>query len=403
MLGRDSYDLIIVGGGIVGTTLAVALKNTGLNIAMIEERPLEVAASRRQAYALSLMSSRIFTGLGIWDKISPSIGKFRHIRLSDADFPIFVPFVVDELKTDYLGYVGEHQVILTALHNASQDCDRIDWLSPAKVLEVKYGAETATVTLEEATQTRKITAKLVIGADGAKSAIRQGAQIKTKGWKYWQSCVAFTIKHQLDRNDTAFERFWPTGPMGILPLRGDRCQIVWTNPHEEAKKLQEMPEGEFIKKLEAYTGGLLGKIALVSPRALFPVQLMQSDTYVKPRLALIGDAAHCCHPVGGQGLNLGIRDAAALAQVLKEAAEKQEDIGALSTLKSYEKWRKSENLAILGFTDFLDRLFSNNWPPIVLIRRLGLAMMRGFPPLKLFALQLMTGLKGRIPQLARTC
>jgi len=353
MLGRDSYDLIIVGGGIVGTTLAVALKNTGLNIAMIEERPLEVAASRRQAYALSLMSSRIFTGLGIWDKISPSIGKFRHIRLSDADYPIFVPFVVDELKTDYLGYVGEHQVILTALHKASQDCDR------------------------------------------------QGAQIKTKGWKYWQSCVAFTIKHQLDRNDTAFERFWPTGPMGILPLQGNRCQIVWTNPHGEAKKLQEMPEAEFIKKLEAYTGGLLGKLELVSSRALFPVQLMQSDTYVKPRLALIGDAAHCCHPVGGQGLNLGIRDAAALAQVLKEAVEKQEDIGSLSTLKSYEKWRRSENLAILGFTDFLDRLFSNNWPPIVVIRRLGLAMMRGFPPLKLFALQLMTGLKGRIPQLAR--
>ena len=401
MLGRDSYDLIIVGGGIVGTTLAVALKNTGLNIAMIEERPLEVAASRRQAYALSLMSSRIFTGLGIWDKISPSIGKFRHIRLSDADYPIFVPFVVDELKTDYLGYVGEHQVILTALHNASQDCDRIEWLSPAKVLEVEYGGETATVTLEEAGQTRKITTKLVIGADGARSAIRQGAQIQTKGWKYWQSCVAFTIKHQLDRNDTAFERFWPTGPMGILPLQGNRCQIVWTNPHGEAKKLQEMPEAEFIKKLEAYTGGLLGKLELVSPRALFPVQLMQSDTYVKPRLALIGDAAHCCHPVGGQGLNLGIRDAAALAQVLKEAVEKQGDIGALSTLKSYEKWRRSENLAILGFTDFLDRLFSNNWPPIVVIRRLGLAMMRGFPPLKLFALQLMTGLKGRIPQLAR--
>jgi 2-octaprenyl-6-methoxyphenol hydroxylase len=269
------------------------------------------------------------------------------------------------------------------------------------VLEVEYGAEIATATLEEAGQTRKITTKLVIGADGARSAIRQGAQIKTKGWKYWQSCVAFTIKHQLDRNDTAFERFWPTGPMGILPLQGNRCQIVWTNPHGEAKKLQEMPEAEFIKKLEAYTGGLLGKIALVSPRALFPVQLMQSDTYVKPRLALIGDAAHCCHPVGGQGLNLGIRDAAALAQVLKEAVEKQEDIGALSTLKSYEKWRRSENLAILGFTDFLDRLFSNNWPPIVVIRRLGLAMMRGFPPLKLFALQLMTGLKGRIPQLAR--
>jgi 2-octaprenyl-6-methoxyphenol hydroxylase len=401
MLRGESYDLIIVGGGIVGTTLAVALKNAGLNIAIIEERPLSVAAARRQAYALSIMSSKIFTGLGVWDKILPSIGKFRHIRLSDADYPIFVPFVVDELKTDYLGYVGEHQVILTALQNASQDSDRIDWLCPAKVLKVEYSQEKATVTLEQAGQTREITTKLVIGADGARSAIRQAAQIQTKGWKYWQSCVAFTIKHQLDRNDTAFERFWPTGPMGILPLPDNRCQIVWTNPHAEAKKLQEMPEAEFLAKLEQYTGGLLGKLELAGPRALFPVQLMQSDTYIKPRLALIGDAAHCCHPVGGQGLNLGIRDAAALAQVLKEAVQNQQDLGSLTVLKSYENWRKSENLAILGFTDFLDRFFSNNWPPIVLIRRLGLGIMRHFPPLKLFALQLMTGLKGRIPQLAR--
>jgi 2-octaprenyl-6-methoxyphenol hydroxylase len=401
MLRGESYDLIIVGGGIVGTTLAVALKNTGLNIAIIEERPLSAAAARRQAYALSIMSSKIFTGLGVWDKILPSIGKFRHIRLSDADYPIFVPFVVDELKTDYLGYVGEHQVILTALQNASQDSDRIEWLCPAKVLQVEYGQEKATVTLEQAGQTREITTKLVIGADGARSAIREAAQIQTKGWKYWQSCVAFTIKHQLDRNDTAFERFWPTGPMGILPLPDNRCQIVWTNPHAEAKKLQEMPEAEFLAKLQQYTGGLLGKLELAGPRALFPVQLMQSDTYIKPRLALIGDAAHCCHPVGGQGLNLGIRDAAALAQVLKEAAQNQQDIGSLTVLKSYENWRKSENLAILGFTDFLNRFFSNNWLPIVLIRRLGLGIMRHFPPLKLFALQLMTGLKGRIPQLAK--
>jgi 2-octaprenyl-6-methoxyphenol hydroxylase len=401
MLRGESYDLIIVGGGIVGTTLAVALKNTGLQIAIIEERPLAVAAARRQAYALSLMSGKIFTGLGIWDKILPHIGKFRQIRLSDANYPIFVPFAVDELKTDYLGYVGEHQVILTTLQKATADSDRIEWLCPAKVLQVEYGQEEATVTLEQDGQTRTITTKLVIGADGARSAIRQESQIKTKGWKYWQSCVAFTIKHQLDRNDTAFERFWPTGPMGILPLPDNCCQIVWTNPHAEAKKLQEMPEAEFIDKLEEYTGGLLGKLQLVSPRALFPVQLMQSDSYIKPRLALIGDAAHCCHPVGGQGLNLGIRDAAALAQVLKEAIKNQQDIGSIAVLKSYENWRKSENLAILGFTDFLDRFFSNNWLPVVLIRRLGLAMMRSFPPLKLFALQLMTGLKGRIPELAK--
>ncbi|MEG3439220.1 FAD-dependent hydroxylase [Pannus brasiliensis CCIBt3594] len=400
-LPNASYDLIIVGSGIVGTILAVALQKTGAKIAIIEERPLEVVIDRRQAYALSLMSGRILKGLGVWDKIFPNIGKFRHIRLSDADYRVFVPFAVNDLKTDYLGYVGEHRVILSALIEATRERSNIHWICPARVKKVEYGENNATVTIERDGQTYPLTARLVVGADGARSFIRQEAKITTKGWKYWQSCVAFTIAHQQEYNETAFERFWPTGPMGILPLPGNRCQIVWTNPHAEAKKLQEMEESQFIARLEEYTGGLLGKLQLASERSLFPVQLMQSDTYIKPRLALVGDAAHCCHPVGGQGLNLGIRDAASLSQVLTEAIEKGEDIGSIEVLKRYEKWRKKENLVILGFTDFLDRFFSTNWLPIVWTRRFGLFVMRHVPPVKLFALQLMTGLRGRIPELAK--
>jgi 2-octaprenyl-6-methoxyphenol hydroxylase len=398
---NEPYDVMIVGGGIVGTTLAVALQKTGARIAIIEERPLAMVADRRQAYALSIMSGRILAGLGVWDKVFPHVGKFNQIRLSDADCPIFVPFVVNELKTDYLGYVGEHKVVLTALQECTRDRPHLHWLCPAQVLQVEYGQENATVTVEMNGETYPLTTKLVIGADGARSSIRQEARIKTKGWKYWQSCVVFTIEHQLECNETAFERFWPTGPMGILPLPGNRCQIVWTNPHAQAKVLQDMEESQFIAKLEVYTGGLLGKLQLVSDRDLFPVQLMQSDTYIKLRLALVGDAAHCCHPVGGQGLNLGIRDAAALAQVLTEALENGEDIGSIEVLKRYESWRKGENLAILGVTDFLDRFFSTNWLPIIWTRRCGLWTMRHFPPLKLLALQVMTGLRGRIPALAR--
>ena len=149
-----------------------------------------------------------------------------------------------------------------------------------------------------------------------------------------------------------------------------------------------------------YTQNSLGEIELVSDRVVFPVRLMQCDRYVKPRMALIGDAAHCCHPVGGQGLNLGIRDAAALAQIITEADQNQEDIGSLAVLKRYEKWRKQENLAILGFTDFLDRFFSNNWRPIVIIRRIGLWAIAHIKPLKLFSLKLMTGMKGKKPKVA---
>jgi 2-octaprenyl-6-methoxyphenol hydroxylase len=189
--------------------------------------------------------------------------------------------------------------------------------------------------------------------------------------------------------------------MGVLPLPDNRCQVVWTAPHAEAQALKELDEKEFLALLEQRTGGLLGHLELDSDRLLFPVQLMQSDRYTQSRLALIGDAAHCCHPVGGQGMNLGIRDAAALAQVLHDAHQRGEDIGDIRILKRYERWRKTENLVILGFTDFLDRLFSNRWLPVVAVRRLGLWGLRTVQPLKVLALRLMTGLLGRHPQVAQ--
>lgn len=396
-------DLAIVGGGIVGATLASALKDSGLKVIIIEAQPLEKAAAKRQAYALSVLSSRIFAGIGVWENIFPQIGKYRHVRLSDAEYPNVVKFQITDLGTEFLGYVAEHHIVLKALQEFIASCSNVSWLCPAEVIEVDYQQAGATISVEIAGQQRQIKTKLVIGADGARSRIRSLAGIKTRGWKYWQSCVAFTIKHEAPSNDTAFERFWSTGPMGVLPLPGNRCQIVWTAPHAQAKALQELDEKEFLAKLEMeyHTRDLLGKLELASDRYLFPVQLMQSDRYTKPRLALVGDAAHCCHPVGGQGLNQGIRDVAALAQVLKEAKENGEDIGNLKVLKRYERWRKQENLVILGFTDFLDRFFSNNWLPIVAVRRMGLWIMRLLPPLKVYALQLMTGLRGRVPQLAQ--
>ena len=398
---KYDYDIAIVGGGIVGATLACALKDSGLNILLIEAKPLAVAAARRQAYAVSVLSSRIFTGIGVWDEILPQIAQFRHIRLSDANYPGIVQFKLADLGTNALGYVAEHGVVLRALQELIAQYSNINWLCPATVQEVEYGESGTTIAVESAGKVQHLQTKLVVGADGSRSKIRQQAGIKTRGWKYWQSCVAFTIKHEAPSNDTAFERFWSTGPMGVLPLPGNRCQIVWTQPHAQAKVLKDLDEKEFIRKLDYHTGGLLGRLELVSERAVFPVQLMQSERYVKSRLALVGDAAHCCHPVGGQGLNLGIRDAAALAQVIQEAQHKGEDIGELAVLRRYARWRKRENIAILGFTDFLDRLFSNNLLPIVAVRRLGLWLLANLRPLKVFSLQLMTGLIGREPQLSR--
>lgn len=395
------YDLAIAGGGIIGLTLASALKNSGLKVALIEAKPYSAAAAIGQAYAVHLLSGRIFAGIGVWDKILPHIANFRHVHLSDADYPGVVKFETSDLDTDVLGYVAEHQALLKPLQEFVQACDNVTYLCPAEVVETHYQPSGVEISLSIDGEVKVIRTRLIVAADGAKSRIRQAAGINTRGWQYWQSCIVAFVKPEKGHNNTAYERFWSSGPFAILPLPGNRCRIVWTAPHAEAQALVALDDEEFLTQLSRRAGDRMGKLTLEGDRFVFPVKLMQSDRYVMPRLALIGDAAHCCHPVGGQGLNMGIRDAAALAQVLQTAHTKGKDIGELSTLKHYERWRKRENLTILGFTDLLDRMFSNNLLPIVLMRRIGLLMLRHVQPVKVFALKLMTGLKGRTPEIAQ--
>ena len=397
---KFDYDLAIVGAGIIGLTLACALKDSGLSIVLIEAKPYSVAAMKGQAYAVHMSSKRIFTGIGVWDKILPQIETFRQVCLSDADYPGVVEFQPADLGTDVLGYVAEHQALLTPLQEFMQNCPNVKYLCPAEVVQTQYQPDGVEISLK-AEGDRTIRTKLLVAADGARSRIRQSAGITTRGWQYWQSCIVAFVKPEKPHNNVAYERFWSSGPFAILPLPGNRCRIVWTAPHEEAKALVALDDEQFLTELRRRYGDRMGKLELDGDRFVFPVQLMQSDRYVLPRLALVGDAAHCCHPVGGQGLNMGIRDAAALAQVVQSAYNQGEDIGNLQVLKRYERWRKQENLTILGFTDLLDRLFSNNFLPVVIVRRLGLLMLKQIHPIKKYALQLMTGLRGRLPELAQ--
>jgi 2-octaprenyl-6-methoxyphenol hydroxylase len=395
------YDVAIVGGGIVGLTLACALKGSGLRIALIEAKPKADGLSRRRAYAITLMSGRIFRGLGVWQQILPQITTFRQIRLADANHPVVVDLQPDDVGSSELGYVGEHWVLVQALQEALGNANDVTWLCPAEVVNVDYQTNVVDLTVLVDGQPQQVKTRLLVAADGARSPIRQQAGIGTHGWQYWQSCITAVIRPEKSHENIAREHFWSSGPFATLPLPDNRCQIVLTAPHAEAKRWLEVDEAVFLDELNRRYSGQLGKLELVSDRLLFPVQLMQSDRYVHDRLALVGDAAHCCHPVGGQGLNLGIRDAAALAQVLRAAQQQHEDIGDLRVLRRYERWRKLENLIILGFTDFLDRCFSNNWLPIVATRRLGLRAMRITRPLKALALRLMTGMSGRQPELAQ--
>lgn len=394
------FDVAIAGGGIVGLVVAAALRHSGLKIAVIEALPKEQALHKPQAYAISLLSGKLLAGLGIWDGIKEKIGYFEHIQISDNNYPAIVPFAKEDVNEADLGHVAEHPVLLQALETCVEQSPHITWFRPAAVISVETHATAQHITLQQGENEISLQARLLIGADGARSHTRTLAGIQTKGWKYWQSCVAFTLKHQAPRNNVAFERFCDTGPMGILPLPGDRAQIVWTMPHAQAQRLADLPVTEFQQELRQRIGNFLGDFELTTPRRLFPVQLMQSDRYIQPRLALIGDAAHCCHPVGGQGLNLGIRDAAAIAEVILTAHQQGEDLGSMTVLKRYENWRKPENWVILGFTDVLNRFFSSHWLPMIGLRRLGLQVLRHIPPVKKLALRLMTGLLGRRPNLA---
>jgi 2-octaprenyl-6-methoxyphenol hydroxylase len=397
---RYDYDLAIVGGGVVGATLACALRESGLSVVLIEAEARSLATARGQAYNISPLSSRILDGIGVWDQICPQLGAYDKICLSDADHPNVVQFVPEDLGAENLGYVAEHRVLITALQQALNQ-SHITWLCPAKVLKTDFLADEARLEVLVDGEVREIWTRLVVGADGARSPLRQQANIRTHGWQYWQSCVVATIKPEKPHHNIAYERFWSSGPFAILPLPNNLCRIVWTAPRSEAEAIVQLDDAQFVEQLTRRFGDQMGKLAVEGERYVFPVQLMHSDRYVLSRLALIGDAAHCCHPVGGQGINMGIRDAAALAQILQIAHQQGEDIASLKVLKRYERWRKWENLVILGFTDLLDRTFSNNLLPIVLVRRLGLWALQTIFPLKAFALRLMTGLTGRTPQLAQ--
>ncbi|PSR16266.1 2-octaprenyl-6-methoxyphenyl hydroxylase [filamentous cyanobacterium CCP3] len=396
-----AVDVAIVGGGIVGLTLATALGSCGMSIAVIEAQTAAAATSRQRAYAFSLTSADIFKGLGLWPHIGSKICHFDKVQLSDGDYGRVVQFLPTDLGTDAVYYGAEHGVLMTALQGAIAAAANIHYLCSSTVKAIHDQGEWVVAEVSTPEGMVRVRSPLMVAADGKGSLLRQRAGIGSVGWRYRQSCVTTVLEPEHSHQNTAYERFWPSGPFAILPLPGNRCQIVWTAPHAEAEAILSMPEAEFMAALGQRYGTQMGQLKRLTAPALFPVQLMQCDRYIQPRLALVGDAAHSCHPVGGQGLNMGIRDAAALAEVLTAAYQREQDLGSIAVLRRYERWRRTENWVILSFTDLLTRTFSNNLWPVVVLRRSGLWVLSSVPPLKHLALRLMTGRLGRVPKLAR--
>lgn len=395
------YDVVIVGGGIVGLTLACGLRSTTahpLRVAVIEAQTAQQAAGRQRAYAFSPVSASILEGLGLWDRVGPQLTHFQRVKLSDADYQKAITFRPEDGRADAVYYSAEHTVLMQALQAAVEAAPNIDYWCESQVLAEQ---QKDVVSVVRGCDRYELHTQLVVGADGARSGVRDRANIKTFGWKYWQSCITAVLEPEHSHRNTAYEKFWPSGPFAILPLPNNRCQIVWTAPHEEAKAMLALPKDQFLAELNARYGDDMGDLKLVNEPMMFPVQLMQSKQYVQPGIALVGDAAHCCHPVGGQGLNMGIRDATALAEILQQAASNGEQLGSLTVLKRYERWRKTENWFTLSLTDFLNRSFSNRFWPLVIARRAGIWVLDSIRPLKRLILQLMTGFFGRLPMKAK--
>jgi 2-octaprenyl-6-methoxyphenol hydroxylase len=391
----SSYDVVIVGGGIAGLTLACGLRSSSLNIAIIEAQ--SAPEKRPRAYALSPMSARIFQDLGLWEQLAPAIAHFSKVVLSDADYPHCVKFLPGDIAEPAVYYCAEHGVLLAVLQHQIEATTNITTYYETQVLEVCYKADSAELLLSNGqTQRSQIQTQLVVAADGARSQVREQAGLQMIGWDYWQSCITAFVSPTQPHQNIAYERFWPSGPFAILPLPENRCQIVWIAPHAEAEKLVALPPEQFMAELQNRYGDQAGSLTLLSPPLIFPARLRQSKCYCSHRLVLLGDAAHVCHPVGGQGLNMGIRDAATLAQILQTG--QHQDLGDLAVLRRYDRWRRYENWVVLLFTDLLNRTFSNTWPLLVLLRRSILHLMIVLSPLRQMLLRLMTGLWGNTPK-----
>ncbi len=398
----DHYDIIIIGGGMVGAACALALGGSGLRVAVIETRTAQpydaAAAADLRVSAITQASQRIFAALGVWPTLAARrISPFREMRVWDAAGSGAIHFDSADIGTATLGWIIENQVIQSALWEGLATQSNIEVICPALPVEVSFAEDVARIVLDNG---RTLSAHLVVAADGADSRVREMAGIATQGWRYDQQGVVATVTPQRSHQDTAWQRFLPHGPLALLPLGDGRCSIVWSTSPEQAARLLALDEHAFCQELSTASEGVLGEIVATGPRAAFPLRLQHARDYVRPRLALIGDAAHCVHPLAGQGVNLGLLDAAALAEVLLDAQQAGRDIGALKTLRRYERWRKGDNLLMMGVMDGFKRLFGTAWSPLRIARNMGLTFTDNLQPVKNLIMRRAMGLEGDLPRLA---
>ena len=394
-------DILIAGGGLVGGTLACALAMGGFSVIVVDQQAphdgLDSAFDGR-ASAIALSSKHVLDQLGLWSLMAAETQAINDIRVTDGNSPLFLHYDHDDIGAEAFGYMVENRSIRKALFKRTRDIAGLTVRAPARIEHLERSAGGVRATLDDGTD---ITARLIIGAEGRTSPTRDAAGIGLTGWSYKQTGIVCTVEHEFSHDGIAHEHFLPAGPFAILPLTGNRSSIVWTERADLAGPIMAMDDDAFLAELATRFGDFLGTIAVTGPRWSYPLTLQYAERATDTRLALAGDAAHGMHPIAGQGLNMGLRDVAALAEVLTDARRLGADPGDPMALEKYERWRRFDNTLMLAMTDMLNRLFSNDIAPLQLARDIGLATVNKMPPVKRLFMRHAMGTVGDLPRLMR--
>ncbi|MBN8630962.1 MAG: UbiH/UbiF/VisC/COQ6 family ubiquinone biosynthesis hydroxylase [Rhodobacterales bacterium] len=398
-------DILIAGGGLNGPALALALARGGFSVTVVDARPARTRAEAGfdgRAYALAIASVRLLTAIGVWPGVADKAQPMLKIKASDGragegSAPFFLHFDAAEIEEGPMGHMLEDRHLYAAFLDAMQTVPGITLLSGETVQAQEVDGSGVTVTLASG---RRLTAGLLVGCDGRGSGVAARAGIRRIGWGYGQTALVTAIRHEKDHQGIAHQFFMPSGPLAILPLKGGHhSSIVWSETDATAEAIQALPDAEYLKALRPRFGDFLGEIGLAGDRFTYPLSLSLAERFVAPRLALVGDAAHGVHPIAGQGLNLGLRDVAALAEVLILARRRGEEPGSPTALEEYQRWRRFDSTALALGMDSVNRLFSSDNPLLRLGRDLGMGVVNALPSLRRGFIRQAAGLTGELPKL----
>jgi 2-octaprenyl-6-methoxyphenol hydroxylase len=398
-------DIVIAGGGLNGPALALGLAQGGFRVTVVDARPAPARAEAGfdgRAYALAIASVRLLTAIGVWPAVRDKAQPIHEIKASDGRAgegaaPFFLHFDHAEIEDGPMGHMLEDRFLYAAFLQALQATPGVTLMSGETVVAQEVGPSGVTVTLGSG---KVLTAGLLVGCDGRGSGVATRAGIKRVGWGYGQTALVTAIRHERDHGGVAQQFFMPSGPLAILPLKGGHhSSIVWSETDEAARAIQALPDDQYLEALRPRFGDFLGEIELAGARFTYPLSLSLAERFVAPRVALVGDSAHGVHPIAGQGLNLGLRDVAALAEVLILARRRGLEVGDPVTLEEYQRWRRFDATALALGMDTVNRVFSTDNPILRLGRDLGMGVVSALPGLRRGFIRQAAGLTGELPKL----